>query len=210
MSAELTNRYFWLMDVIYRSGGISREDINRKWSYSCLNERGEDELPERTFHRYRKAVERLFDVNIICVAGKYQIENIRIMASEKQWLLDSFAVNNISSSHRKMRNRICVEDVPSSRRFLIPILNAMEAGRKIEITYQSFYASDATTFIVEPWGLKLHHQRWYMVGYSPVIDKTLVYGLDRIKGFFLADERFEVPVDFDCDKWFEDMFGVNS
>ena len=151
MSAELTNRYFWLMDVIYRSGGISREDINRKWSYSCLNERGEDELPERTFHRYRKAVERLFDVNIICVAGKYQIENIRIMASEKQWLLDSFAVNNISSSHRKMRNRICVEDVPSSRRFLIPILNAMEAGRKIEITYQSFYASDATTFIVEPW-----------------------------------------------------------
>ncbi len=87
MSAELTNRYFWLMDVIYRSGGISREDINRKWSYSCLNERGEDELPERTFHRYRKAVERLFDVNIICVAGKYQIENIKMMASENNGCL---------------------------------------------------------------------------------------------------------------------------
>lgn len=210
MAADLINRYFWLMDVIYRSEGISREDINRKWSYSCLNERGEDELPERTFHRYRKAIERLFDVNIICVAGKYKIEDIKMMTSEKQWLLDSFAINNMSLSHYKMRSRISVEDVPSSRRFLMPILNAMEDGRKIEITYQSFYAPAATTFIVEPWGLKLHHQRWYMVGHSTAIDKTLVYGLDRIREFSLTDEQFEVPEDFDCDQWFGDVFGVNS
>lgn len=209
MAADLINRYFWLMDVIYRSEGISREDINRKWSYSCLNERGEDELPERTFHRYRNAIERLFDVNIICVAGKYKIEDSKMMTSEKQWLLDSFAINNISLSHHKMRSRISVEDVPSSRLFLMPILNAMEDSRKIEITYQSFYAA-ATTFVVEPWGLKLHHQRWYMVGYSPSIDKTLVYGLDRIKELSPTDERFEAPEDFDCDQWFEDMFGVNS
>lgn len=150
MAADLINRYFWLMDVIYRSKGISREDINRKWSYSCLNERGEDELPERTFHRYRKAVERLFDINIICIAGKYKIEDSKTITPEKQWLLDSFAVNNISSSHRKMRIRISVEDVPSSRIFLIPVLNAMEDGKKIEITYQSFYNATATTFVVEP------------------------------------------------------------
>jgi len=103
-----------------------------------------------------------------------------------------------------------VEDVPSSRIFLIPVLNAMENSKKIEITYQSFYNATATTFVVEPWGLKLHHQRWYMVGHSPAIGKTLVYGLDRIKEFSMTDETFKTPEDFDCDKWFEDMFGVNS
>lgn len=210
MSTELFNRYFWLMDVIYRSGGISREDINRKWVFSSLNERGEEELPERTFHRYRKAIESLFDVNIGCVDGKYKIEDVSIADSAKLWMLDSFAVNNLSSHHRGLCNRISVEEVPSSRKFLMPILDAMEYGKRIEVKYQSFYADEQSTFIVEPWGLKLHHQRWYMVGYSPAIDKTLVYGLDRIKTLTPSNETFKAPVDFCVDEWFKDMYGVNS
>ena len=47
MSTNLFKRYFWLMDVIYRSNGITREEINRRWAVSELNERKENELPEQ-------------------------------------------------------------------------------------------------------------------------------------------------------------------
>lgn len=47
MSANLFKRYFWLMDVIYRSNGITHEEINRRWAVSELNERKENELPEQ-------------------------------------------------------------------------------------------------------------------------------------------------------------------
>lgn len=191
-------------------GGITREGINRKWAFSALNEKGEEELPERTFHRYRKAVECLFDVNIMCIDGKYKVEDIGTTDSAKLWMLDSFAISNLSSPHRGLHNRISVENVPSSRKFLMPVLDAMEYGRKIEITHRGFYAESPSTFIVEPWGLKLHHRRWYMVGYSPGIDRTLVYGLDRIEAVRPLDETFEPPKDFDINDWFKDVYGVNS
>ena len=79
MSANLFKRYFWLMDVIYRSNGITREEINRRWAVSELNERKENELPERTFHRYREAIENIFDINIVCDRHgdkRYHIENL--------------------------------------------------------------------------------------------------------------------------------------
>jgi hypothetical protein len=77
-ASELLNRYIWLVDLIYRTGGITREEINRRWANSRYNVDNEDEIPERTFHRHKDAIKELFDINIVCdrSAGKvYCIEN---------------------------------------------------------------------------------------------------------------------------------------
>ncbi len=35
-ASELFNRYIWLVDLIYRSNGITREEINSKWADICF------------------------------------------------------------------------------------------------------------------------------------------------------------------------------
>ncbi len=62
-TALLLSRYIWLIDTINSAGYITREEIDRRWSRSLLSE-GETTIPERTFHRWRIAIEELFQISI--------------------------------------------------------------------------------------------------------------------------------------------------
>ena len=62
-TAVLFNRYVWLVDTIYRAGRISFEEINDRWKHSSLNDTEED-LPLKTFHNHKNAIQQMFDINI--------------------------------------------------------------------------------------------------------------------------------------------------
>ncbi len=77
MAKDLFNRYIWLVDTIYQADGITFEEINEKWLRNSMSE-GLD-LPLKTFHNHRKAIENTFDINILCDKRggyKYYIENV--------------------------------------------------------------------------------------------------------------------------------------
>ena len=62
--ATLLKRYIWLVETIQQAGKITYEEINIKWTNSDdLNELKED-IPLRTFHNHRIAIEELFNINI--------------------------------------------------------------------------------------------------------------------------------------------------
>ena len=63
-ASNLFNRYIWLVDIIYRRGSITFEEINASWQRSMLNLDGDD-LPLRTFHNHRKAIEQMFDITSV-------------------------------------------------------------------------------------------------------------------------------------------------
>ena len=62
-TAVLFNRYVWLIDTIYRAGRITFEEINERWLHSSLNDTEED-LPLKTFHNHKNAIQQMFDINI--------------------------------------------------------------------------------------------------------------------------------------------------
>jgi len=64
-TSTLFNRYVWLVETILRAGRITFEEINEKWTRSRLNYSGDD-IPLRTFHNHRNAIEEMFDINIEC------------------------------------------------------------------------------------------------------------------------------------------------
>ena len=64
-AGALFNRYVWLVDTIYRAGRISFEEINERWLRSSLNDTGE-ELPIKTFHNHKNAIQQMFDIDIAC------------------------------------------------------------------------------------------------------------------------------------------------
>ena len=209
---NLFNRYVWLVDIIYRKGRITFEEINECWQRSLLNLDGED-IPLRTFHNHRKAIEQMFDINIECDKRngyRYHIENTEDMekGGVRAWLLNTFAVNNLINESHKLKQRILFEQIPSGQKYLTPIIEAMRDGLTIEMAYQSFWRNEPNTFEVHPYCIKVFKQRWYLIAYSPYMEQILIYGLDRIKDIIITDNNFHLPEDFDGETFFLDCFGI--
>lgn len=211
-TSHLFNRYVWLVNIIYRSGKITFEEICNKWTRSVLNQLGE-EFPLRTFHNHRKAIEQMFDINIECDKRNgysYFIENSEDMkrGGVRSWLLNTFAINNLINESHKLKHRILFEQIPSGQHYLVPIIEAMREGRTIEITYQSFWRDEPSTFEVEPWCVKVFKQRWYLVAKSVAYDHPRIYSLDRVSWLQQTENRFKLPKDFDAQEYFAKSFGI--
>ncbi|MDL2282903.1 WYL domain-containing protein [Odoribacter sp. OttesenSCG-928-G04] len=211
-TSNLFNRYVWLVDIIYRRGRITFEEINEYWQRSLLNRDNED-LPLRTFHNHRQAIEQMFDINIECDKRngyKYFIENMDDMerGGVRSWLLNTFAVNNMINESHKLKERILFEKIPSGQIYLTSIIEAMRDSVSLEITYQNFWRETPYTFEVYPYCIKVFKQRWYLIAYCPNKEDILIYALDRIKHMDLTNSTFHLPKDFDGEIFFADCFGI--
>ena len=206
MASNLFNRYIWLVDIIYRSGKITLEDINCKWVKHPMSDG--NPIPKRTFHNHRIAIEEMFDINIGCNLSTYEyyIDNADDMArgGVRSWLLNTFAVNNLINESHKLKHRIQFENIPSGHQYLTPIIEAMRDSVKVDITYQSYW-SDAATFEIEPYFIKVFKQRWYVIGKS---DKIRIYALDRIQNLNVTGDSYKMPESFDPEIHFQDCYGI--
>jgi hypothetical protein len=200
--------------MIYRKGKITFEEINECWQRSSLNLDGED-IPLRTFHNHRSAIEQMFDINIECDKRNgytYYIENAEDIqhGNVRSWLLNTFALNNLINESHKLKHRILFEKIPSGQVYLTTILEAMRDNRSIEVTYQSFWSDSPKTFELHPYCIKVFRQRWYVIGLNQYYDEIRTYGLDRIKNIVLTDNNYQLPKDFDAECFFADCFGIIS
>lgn len=211
MAKDLFNRYIWLVDTIYRAGRITFEEINEKWLRNSLSD-GMD-LPLKTFHNHRHAIEEIFDINIVCDKKdgyRYHIENADDMEREgiRTWLLNTFAVNNLINESHHLKRRILFEHIPSGQKHLTPVIEAMRDGQRLEMTYRNFWKEKDATFEVEPYCIKVFRQRWYMVARNAGLDVVRIYALDRIQELVPTGHIYVLPRDFDPETYFYNCFGI--
>lgn len=211
MAKNLLNRYIWLVDIIYRSGRITLDEINRRWIQTDMS--GGERIPARTFHNHRLAIEEMFDINIACDRSNgyvYYIENVDSLkdGSVRNWLLDTFTVNNLIQESSSIKGRIVFEDVPSGRKFLTPIIESMRQNAVLSMTYQSFKKGQAASFLINPYCVRVFRQRWYLVGYNSYYKKIMTYALDRIKNLETTGQTFTYPADFDPRMYYKYSFGI--
>ena len=199
------------METIHRAGKITFEEINARWLRSELS--GGETLSLRTFHHHRDAIEELFDINIECIKRGgycYYIEDTEELEKGcvRKWLLNSFAVDNLIVESRKLKSRILLEEVPSGKRYLIPLIEAMRDGMIVEVDYQSFRQQVPANFEIEPYCLKLFRQRWYVVARSPHYNRVMIYSLDRILDLEVSEKTFYYPEEFNPQSYFDACFGI--
>ena len=211
MAKDLFNKYIWLVNTIYKAGKITLEEINERWLRNAMS--GGEKIPLRTFHNHRKAIEDIFDINIECNKQGgyyYYIENAADIekGGVKNWLLNTFAVNNLINESHHIKQRILFEDIPSGRQYLTTIIEAMRDNQAIEIAYQSYCKDKSHTFYIEPYCVKVFKQRWYVTARSPHYDAVMIYALDRIRNLRTTDIKFEYPKDFDPQNYFNFSFGI--
>ncbi len=211
MSKNQINKYVWLVKTLYRAKKITLKEINRKWTETELSE-GE-EIPRRTFHTWKNAVEEMFDLVILCDKSdgdRYYIENREVLEDDglQRWLLNTMSVSNTLLDNKVLSDRILLENIPSGQGFLTTVMEAMKKNRLLGITYKGFWSESEHTFPVAPYCVKLFRQRWYMVGNSVYEDKIRIYSLDRVQEARLSEETFKYPKKFNPEHYFKGCFGI--
>lgn len=209
---NLLARYTWVVDTLRRYGRISREEFNKRWAASSFGQ-GEP-MPRRTFYNYRQSISELFGVEIAYDnrTNEYYIEQLNPAAGDgslTDWLLNSAAMSGVLSDARTVSHRIFVEDVPSARHNLAPILDALNHDISIRFTYNPFTRSRPSPgVVIEPYLVKLFRQRWYVAGRNVSENRIKTYALDRMTSVELTGRRFEMPADFDPAEYFRHSFGI--
>ena len=211
MNKNLISRYVWLVDALTTHGRLTREQLNDLWKRSSLSDG--NPLPERTFYHYRRAIEEIFKIEIACNRqGEYYIQQ-KVGAGNgmTDWLLDSFAINNILAEAPDIADRIEIEDVPSAREFLPAVIRSLREGIAIRFDYAGFNRSMVERDIqFHPYFLKRYKQRWYMIGRRVKSGDMRTYALDRVKAVATTEERFDLPEGIGIQGLFGNILGVTS
>lgn len=207
MAKNFFKRYIWLVDLINRRKYVSFKEISEAWMRSPLNETG-DPLSERTFFNHKDAIAGMFGIEILNDRSLgFYIGRSDVGSDEtSDWMLHTLCLNNVLHENADMKDRILMEKVPSSERFLTDIISAMRDFRVISLCYQSFRHPEPYSFNVRPYCVKYFKQRWYLLGDSDL--GLRIYSLDRFVDMEELEEHFEIPKDFDAEEYFQNYFGV--
>lgn len=212
MRNDMLNKYIWIVDTITSRGRLTRRELNDLWERSALYD-GRP-IPHRTFFNYRRDIERLFNIDILCDnLNRYYIASPDSPADEafRSWMLDSFAMRGAVDAAADLSSRIDVEKIPSARNFLAPIIRAIRESRCVTFSYASFTRPLPETDIsFAPYFLKLFRQRWYMIGRRTETGDLRTYALDRISSLVITDREFTLPEGLEPSDIFGDLFGITS
>ena len=230
MPANQFGRYVWLVDTLRHYKHLSYKEINDKWQKSGLSYGDGDDLPLRTFHNHRKAIQDIFNIIIELdpdVKGyKYHIMNPRELKGNnfRSWLIDSYATLNQIQADCKLKDRVEFEEIPSGNTWLTLFMQAIRENKVVEITHQGFGKDYANTFEIEPYCLKVVKRRWYIIANNPyyvLLNKKhkgeecysprkeiRAYGLDRISEASILDKTFVMKKNFDMKKFYKGCTGI--
>ena len=221
MVSELIGKYIWLVQSLIAAGdgGMTFKELNEKYS-----RRFGQAYSRRTFNNHRLAVADLFGIDIDCdrSTNRYFIPYSGDVLDNNEsigWLVNTFTVNSLLSlGKERLSGRVSVEEIPSGQKYLTAIMQAMEDGKELEIVYGKYSSDSSETLHVQPFAVKEHEKRWYLVAFcheragadrrNDDINAWRVYGLDRIASLQVTDVSFRIPKDFDVDGIFSQSYGI--
>ena len=136
-------------------------------------------------------------------AGKWLWKIMRTSLWLRHLFYSQYVVQNTL-----LKDRILVEEIPSSRHFLTDIVDAMKGNNVIMATYRNFHYKNSYTFPIAPYCLKMFQKRWYVLALSINEDRLRIYGLDRFENIEITKDHFKFPIDFNAKDYFSSFFGV--
>ena len=211
MAKNYFKSYIWLLETLQSRGPQTLKEIKDLWMRSAINEEGK-ELATRTFANHIASIADIFGIDIVCdrKTNRYYIENIDDVGGKsiREWMLDALCLNSLLNESATLRDRVIFENVPSNRRFLADIIQAIRDNYKLEIRYKSYRKTEEETFIIEPYFLKEFKRRWYLYGYKGDADGPHMMALDRMIDVDIIPEEFTMPEEFLAEDYFRGIYGA--
>lgn len=216
MALNQTNKLVWIVETINNSvGGITFEELNSRWKANQDLSNGADML-KRTFQKWKLKIADTFGLDIECNRNespcRYYIRNADDLRRDnnrvEKWLLNTYSVVNSLSESKSIKDRILIDEIPSGREYLGPIIDAMKKSLTVQFSLYSYETKETNEYNAMPLCVKLFRQRWYMVGRSCSTGENIRCCLDRILKLNITSETFAYPKDFDPKEYFDGCFGI--
>lgn len=98
---------------------------------------------------------------------------------------------------------------------LYPLIHAIKRSCIVEILYAKFDDTAPQLRVVEPYGLKEYHGRWYLLakevhGRIEEAGEIKTWGLDRISHITISSDRFPRDRDVDVETEYQNCIGIYS
>ena len=196
----------WLMERLRTP--VTMRKLQEEWMYDPMNNYPGRPFDKKTFDNWRNYLEAYFgvDVEMGRFAGRktlYCLKSAPGAGNARKWLINTVSVQNTLRENLTIRDRILLEDIPSSGDVLKTVLDAIKQNRLISFDYEDYW-EDPLTVTMQPYFVKLYRQHWKVIGPLEDGKKRTIrsYALDgdRMKNLKVLDERFSYPEDFmtDC------------
>ena len=203
---DYLRRHIWILSKLYENPkGLTYKEFEYEWGRTELNSL-KTPLPKRTFADCLRAIEDAFDIQISSDARngyRYRIVNREWLEKDnvKDWLLSAFAVK-YGNGH------------------LLKILECMKKNQVVNLLYQDFFDDEPCEILLEPYFVRVFHQRWYVIGVmlnAPEGEepeertkqgRIRRYALDRVHRIFATEDTFKMPRGLSVDSYFADAFGI--
>ena len=204
-------RYIWLLNTLYESEPLTYKEIVERWE--AIPHKSKDKLPLRTFHEHRKGILEMFGVNIVCSksdGNKYHISNRKVLEENRyaKWLMRNYSVPQDFVTFYKMRDRILLEEVPqNTTSFFDTIAEALQSDTELKLDYQK-YEGHREELTMQPYALRLHNRRWYVLGFIKERNDLRQLSLERIIGVKNTNITFEMPCGFNAHTYYKNVVGL--
>ncbi|MDE5883365.1 MAG: WYL domain-containing protein [Muribaculaceae bacterium] len=169
----------------------------------------EGELSEGSFFRYKKAIHKLFGIEIGCHHNKgntYFIENAEslINPSIYTWFLTGLAALTHLAGREELNERIIFEQSSGGFNHIPPIIEAIKENRILIVRYLLPNCYFPKEIRIQPYCLKQHLQDWYVIGTISDSPFPFSLSLGNILTITITDTTF-IP-----DKWEEIRSNCNE
>jgi predicted DNA-binding transcriptional regulator YafY len=153
------------------------------------------------------------------------IELIRLATSTLKQFKNSQVFHDLESAVDKIQGRLNIigqidehehynvirfETAPhyAGSDYLAILLDAVRVKSVLEIRYTPFVDELTREYIVHPYFLQEHKNRWYLICYDTGSDKFRTLGLDRIQQITKTDSSFVPRDDFNPEQYYKYSFGI--
>ena len=211
--SDIRNKYVWLIEILSQRHTL--KEIQEEWKTSPVNHYPGTVPSRKTVYNWIQKIQEEYGIGIQVVpAGQYSYYQVSSRPggdSIRKWLLGTISVQNKLISNMSIKDRILLEDVPSSGECLDTVLDAVKQNRLISFDYEDYW-EDPLTVTMQPYFVKLYRQHWKVIGplEDGKIESIRSYALDtdRMKNLRVLDERFIYPEDFSPEDFMADCIGT--
>lgn len=199
----------YLYDLLC-SHSLTLKEIQYKWDYSSVGM--EEELSSKKFQRFKDRIEEFFGITVHCDRHNftYHINKAADIRSGtlRAWMLDTARVGTLLLDSFEVGRYFFLEDMPSGKNFLYPLMEAFRSHSKVSFLYQRYSEEKPKNVIGSPFCVRQYKQRWYLMMLCDGKYKT--YSLDRIVALELLKNNTSGVTRPPEEDMFDEFFAIYS
>ena len=167
-------------------------------------------VSKRTFQRDLNDIRSIYGIDIQYSRrrGKYYIDsNDQSPVSAR--ILEAFDTLTALNIVDNLSDSIMFEARKTSgSEYMYGLIHAVKNSQLVKIVYQKFTEESASIRELEPYALKEHMNRWYLMAVDRKDNRLKSFAFDRIHDLVPTNVRFSKNDDINVEEIYQDCFGI--